>query len=235
MNVLKVGLGSLYTTILLLLAIGFNPSVDYRNNVVPTPATPQETIAPVKVEVATDDVTITSDVVIKSDNDAKLRTMANENSKQLPTDISGYIPELNMWCPHDSIEGGNDTVGYGHKFTNKEVKHGVVLIGGDEFPITECFTDASINLLFEQDWEEANASRIKWIGDDHPEEVNSVVTEMAYQMGLPTLQQFKKFKKAIEDGDYQRAADEMLDSKWAKQDSPERAEHLSKIVRSLAA
>lgn len=232
MNVLKVGLGSLYTTILLLLAIGFNPSIDYRYDIPQTPAPTQEVIAPVKVDVVE---VVVEDVIIEQDNSAKLRTMGNENSKQLPPDISGYNPELNIWCPHDSIEGGNDTVGYGHKFTNTEVKHGVVLIGGDEFPITECFTDASINMLFEQDWEVANASRINWIGDDYPDELNGVVTEMAYQMGLPSLQQFKRFKKAIEDGDYQRAADEMLDSKWARHDSPARAEHLSKIVRSLAA
>ena len=41
----------------------------------------------------------------------------------------------------------------------------------------------------------------------------------------------KGFKKAIKEEDWDTAADEMLDSKWAKQ-TPERANELSSIIRS---
>ena len=45
----------------------------------------------------------------------------------------------------------------------------------------------------------------------------SVVVDMVYNMGLPTLRKFKKFLAAIECNDYAEAAIQMQDSKWYKQ------------------
>lgn len=44
-----------------------------------------------------------------------------------------------------------------------------------------------------------------------------VITNMAFNMGLPRLLTFKRMIAAIEQGNYTKAADEMLDSKWAVQ------------------
>jgi lysozyme len=60
----------------------------------------------------------------------------------------------------------------------------------------------------------------------------SVLVEMAFQMGVGGLLLFRKFLKALEEGDYERAAQEMLDSKWAREDSPKRALKLFDIIRS---
>lgn len=54
-----------------------------------------------------------------------------------------------------------------------------------------------------------------------------ILVEMAYQMGFSGLCGFKKMWKALKDIDYQKASDEMLSSKWAKQ-SNVRARHLAK-------
>ncbi len=43
------------------------------------------------------------------------------------------------------------------------------------------------------------------------------IIDMAYNLGEPRLFGFKKMRAAIEDGDWDRAADEALDSKWATQ------------------
>ncbi len=45
----------------------------------------------------------------------------------------------------------------------------------------------------------------------------NVLVNMCFNMGWPTLKYFKKMFAAIQDEDYQEAARQMLDSKWAKQ------------------
>lgn len=64
-----------------------------------------------------------------------------------------------------------------------------------------------------------------------PEELQDVLIEMAYQMGISGLLNFKKMLGALSTKDYNKAADEMLDSRWAKQ-TERRANYLAYIVRS---
>ena len=62
--------------------------------------------------------------------------------------------------------------------------------------------------------------------------IQMVIINMCYQMGVSGVMKFKKALKAMQDGNWEKAADEMLDSKWARQTS-DRAIELSNIVRSL--
>ena len=68
--------------------------------------------------------------------------------------------------------------------------------------------------------------------DSLPSDCKDVLMEMCYQLGVTGVSRFKKALKAMEDGDWEKAADEMLDSKWAKQ-TPNRAKEMSNIIRSL--
>ena len=68
--------------------------------------------------------------------------------------------------------------------------------------------------------------------DSLPSDCKTVLMEMCYQLGVTGVSKFKKALKAMEDGDWEKAADEMLDSKWAKQ-TPNRAKEMSDIIRSL--
>ena len=43
------------------------------------------------------------------------------------------------------------------------------------------------------------------------------IVDMALNLGLTRLNKFKKLKAAIEEGDFDKAADEILDSNYAKQ------------------
>ena len=54
---------------------------------------------------------------------------------------------------------------------------------------------------------------------------------MVFQLGIGGVSKFKKALKAVGEEDWDTAADEMLDSKWATQ-TPERATELSSIIRS---
>ena len=64
-----------------------------------------------------------------------------------------------------------------------------------------------------------------------PEDIQSVLVEMAYQLGIPGLLKFRKTLKFLALGQYSEASEEMLDSKWAKKDTPRRARELAEIVR----
>ena len=69
--------------------------------------------------------------------------------------------------------------------------------------------------------------------DDHPQPVKEVLIEMVFQLGVGGVSKFKKFLANLSTKTYHLAADEMLDSRWAKQ-TPMRAEKLSYIIRELA-
>jgi lysozyme len=64
----------------------------------------------------------------------------------------------------------------------------------------------------------------------------AVVLMMAYQLGLPRLLGFKRMlaamPAAIASGDYSVVEFEMLDSKWAKSDSPARARRHARAMRT---
>ena len=68
--------------------------------------------------------------------------------------------------------------------------------------------------------------------DDLPQEAKEVLMEMSYQLGVTGVSKFKKALAGMENGDWDKAADEMLDSLWARQ-TPNRAKDLSNIIRSL--
>lgn len=57
-----------------------------------------------------------------------------------------------------------------------------------------------------------------------------VLLDMCYNLGIYRLKGFKKMLAAFEVGDYEKAAKEMLDSKWAF-DVKTRAKELSQIMK----
>ena len=53
---------------------------------------------------------------------------------------------------------------------------------------------------------------------------------MAYQMGVTGLSKFKNMLTAVELGDFDEAANQALDSRWARQ-TPERATRHAEMLR----
>ena len=60
------------------------------------------------------------------------------------------------------------------------------------------------------------SSAFSWY-DDQEEIVQLVLCDMAFNLGLPKLKQFKLMLAAIESGDMEAAASELLDSNYARQ------------------
>lgn len=65
-----------------------------------------------------------------------------------------------------------------------------------------------------------------------PQEVSEVLVEMCYQLGWNGCHNFKKMWEALRNQDYETAANEMLDSRWAIQ-TPARAMELATTIRNL--
>lgn len=64
--------------------------------------------------------------------------------------------------------------------------------------------------------EDACLHAFPWFAD-LSESRQDVILNMCFNLGLAGLKKFTKFLRAVELGNYDTAADEMLDSLWAKQ------------------
>jgi len=69
--------------------------------------------------------------------------------------------------------------------------------------------------------------------DDLPEEAQLVICNMMFNMGRPRLSKFKGMKAGCDARDWDKMADEMVDSRWHDQ-VPNRAKRLVKRIRDLA-
>ena len=120
--------------------------------------------------------------------------------------------EGNRATPYiDSV--GVQTIGYGHNLHK---------------PLSE----RARQVIFEDDLADAKNDCLHafpWFADlDEPRQW--VLVNMCFNMGLTRLQGFYKFLNAVQSGDYQTAAIEMLDSLWARQ-VKRRATELAAIMQ----
>mgnify|MGYP006237486899 FL=1 len=68
--------------------------------------------------------------------------------------------------------------------------------------------------------------------DDLPEEVQRIIANMMFNMGRPRLSKFKGMKAGVDARDWQKAADEMVDSRWYRQVT-KRADRLVERMRNV--
>lgn len=114
---------------------------------------------------------------------------------------------------------GNPTIGWGHLIQPGENLTRITREQADEIFRNDAqgAWDTANNIL-----SETNA----------PVAVQGIVAEMTFQMGEQGVRGFQNMIQAIRDQDYNRAADEMLDSLWARQ-TPARARELSNRMRNV--
>jgi lysozyme len=79
-------------------------------------------------------------------------------------------------------------------------------------------TDAEARMMLRYDIEVSRTSllKYKWFNNLDPVR-QDVVVNMVFNLGLPRFMQFKKTIAFLESEDWENAATEMLNSKWAKQ------------------
>ena len=122
---------------------------------------------------------------------------------------------------------GYPTAGIGHLITEWDEDY-------FDKPVGTKVLKEQVAKWFEADLGVAIADMNKFTeGMNVDENVRECVTEMVFQLGLPRLNKFKKFKQALLDGDIKTAQAEMKDSLWYRQ-TTNRAERLiEKLGKSL--
>ena len=119
---------------------------------------------------------------------------------------------------------GNWTIGVGHLIKLPD-EHNLLQVS---------LADVHVDELFLIDLNQAIDDARKFIdADDVPEEVFEVVVNMAFNLGLTKLNKFENLKEALLEGDYNKAADEMIDSEWYHQVG-NRSKRLVDMMRSAA-
>ena len=111
---------------------------------------------------------------------------------------------------------GYQTIGYGFAIKDLELSEDVC-----DLILTE-----KLEVL-----EERFEKKFDWFKTS-PVEVRNVMLNMAYQLGFAGFCKFKKTIAYLQEAEWEKASEEMLDSRWAKQ-TPNRAKELSEIIASL--
>ena len=111
---------------------------------------------------------------------------------------------------------GANTIGVGHNLDAKGISAAVAA------------------LLLEEDIQDAVADLEKNIRGfrELPETVQEALVNLCFNMGIPRLLQFKKTLSYLRDAKYEKAANELLDSRYASQVGY-RALEVAQMIRSV--
>ncbi len=122
---------------------------------------------------------------------------------------------------------GLPTFGIGHLVRDDDPESGL--------PVGTPIDDDRVVSAFESDIETvlSDCNKLYSDFDDLPEEAQRVIANMMFNMGRPRLSKFKGMKSGVDARDWNRAADEMVDSRWYRQVT-KRADRLVTRVRALA-
>jgi GH24 family phage-related lysozyme (muramidase) len=121
---------------------------------------------------------------------------------------------------------GRKTVGWGH------------LCVEDHWEEDKEYEEDYLMEIFEGDLREACVNADSLIYKNITSEVilddsiEHVLVEMVFQLGIGGVGKFQKMWKALNEGNNEEAANQMLDSRWHSQ-TPARAEYLAEIVASV--
>lgn len=121
---------------------------------------------------------------------------------------------------------GLPTFGIGHLVLDSDMEHGqAVGTAVSEDRVNECFAKDVETVLSECKKLYANFELL-------PSEVQLIIANMMFNMGYPRLSKFKGMRAGVDACDWNRAADEMVDSRWYKQVT-NRADRLVNRMRSI--
>ena len=122
---------------------------------------------------------------------------------------------------------GYATFGIGHLVTESDPEQGQSLgtaVSSDR--VTEAFESDIQGVLRDCDILYPDFSSL-------PEEAQQIIANMMFNLGRPRLSKFAGMKSGVDERNWERAADEMVDSRWYAQVGP-RAERLVDRMRNVS-
>lgn len=171
-------------------------------------------------------------------------TLAIAAASVLP--LKGAIDHTALFkqiADHEGIEkrayrdGDGYSIGIGFNLTDKDNLRFLQMKGVDIRGLLKGekeLTDKSITNLYKFSLNKAynDAKSIFKNFDSLPEEAQMVLLDMSFNLGGPRLKKFEKMIAAVNKKDFQKAADEMKNSKWYDQ-VKRRGVKLVKMMRSI--
>jgi GH24 family phage-related lysozyme (muramidase) len=130
----------------------------------------------------------------------------------------GFVAKVYL----DSL--GKATIGYGHLLTEE-----------DDFVEGVIYDKDILEAMFDKDFDKAKQGMEELVGTlDIAMAAKGIIIEMVFQLGKTGVSKFKNMFAALNEYDYTRAAEEMLNSAWYRQ-TPSRCEELSNLMRKCQA
>ena len=117
---------------------------------------------------------------------------------------------------------GHPTIGVGFNLDRSDARAKITALGLDYDQVRngkQSLSDAQIDTLFDADVDRATSDAQSLVSnfDSIPDDKQVVVTDMVFNMGATTFGTFHDTIDAIENEDWDSAADGMEDSKWFDQ------------------
>ena len=114
--------------------------------------------------------------------------------------------------------GRNRAIGYGFNIDEPSVS---ALLPEDVRTGKRGITKEEATPIFEKKYNIAQKEAKSYLGEDvfntSPKEVQNIISDMTYNMGLPTMSTFKNLKQSIINKDWDKAANDLKDSNWYRQ------------------
>jgi len=121
---------------------------------------------------------------------------------------------------------GYPTFGIGHLIKKDDPEYGQ--------PVGTDVSEKRVDECFKEDIKITLGDCLKLYDDFYelPEEVQLIIANMMFNLGYPRLSKFRGMKRGVDAKDWNKAADEMVDSVWYTQ-VPNRAERLVQRMRAV--
>ena len=129
-------------------------------------------------------------------------------------------------------EGYRDTV-YSDSLGFATIGYGHLVLPTDDFVEGVTYPKEDLEKLFDVDFNQALQSADDLLQglEEINQDARGVICEMCFQLGKPRTMKFKRMWEGIRSANFDKAADEMLDSNWHKQ-TPGRCEDLAEVMRN---
>ena len=118
---------------------------------------------------------------------------------------------------------GKRTIGYGH-----------LVVHEDDFSESKEYTEQELSSVFDKDFNKAieGANRLVDLDKLH-ENIQEVVIECVFVLGVTGFSRFKRCLASIEQQDIQSIIKELEDSRWYKNQAPNRVQHLCDTLEKI--